>query len=772
MFSYKPNQLIATVTIFGLGGTGARLASLICQQLVSENYSKAIKVILVDGDTVELKNCKRQLFVESEVGKNKAEVIATRYRRAFGANVIALPHFMPNAKDTTDFFSSVDATTPSAKAALSDYLMAVSSRDYPDFQVKKAEGQVANHQLYKEMGRGLNVFVLAVDSVPARQGILAMLQYLALMPGAGREGDYRHSPCPVLNLNTLASKMLVIDGGNEDTFGQVNYFHMAQYSLSPFDLDLIPDKVPYKFQLAAVPMPTGRYLKMVEGGATRRCGDMEQTLAINNLVASNMHLIFQNLFYNLDMTFHKIRFGLNGSYVTSWMDIKWMKGVLSTDKDYAYGVLNTTPVSKVKGIVDTLPLSERDALRYGVLPTALNTSARLHKTTAIGGMAITQRRNASTNDFSNTWNDYVSYATYGSYLPLQVLRGAYLDEFKGLYLYTNTTLLDISWSEIMLPVLLYLTTTNWVHKDRALEFLTMLTEGRISGLGNQYVWQAVTLMQASGVASSAPSSEFCGKHRSTSKRFTLGYSCVHKIDTDPTYLRTPEQVVDLFTYKDEKDRDVTLLVEAKDGLPYLGVSLSLLTDNRSPAVWQVSAGMACLGALALMCKYAPGILKTSNTTAFMITCQQIRVSSTSGVGEAPDGSHYTHLVFRDEAEDETGDSARYISLTHNGELVTKFNQRFLDIVMQYLHDGISTTEVAVFLSRYSPRYMQEVYTVMPDLTLLPYSEREDYYETVPELYEDEGDPENDQEEYDEDGYDEDGYDEEPQVEAEVEDLTQ
>ena len=111
MFSYKPNQLISTVTIFGLGGTGARLASLICQQLVSENYSKAIKIILVDGDTVELKNCKRQLFVESEVGKNKAEVIATRYRRAFGANVIALPHFMPNAKDTTSFFHSVPAET-------------------------------------------------------------------------------------------------------------------------------------------------------------------------------------------------------------------------------------------------------------------------------------------------------------------------------------------------------------------------------------------------------------------------------------------------------------------------------------------------------------------------------------------------------------------------------------------------------------------------------------------------------------------------------------
>lgn len=769
MFSYKPNQLIATVTIFGLGGTGARLASLICQQLVSENYSKAIKIILVDGDTVELKNCKRQLFVESEVGKNKAEVIATRYRRAFGANVIALPHFMPNAKDTTSFFHSVASAPTPAATALSDYLMAVSCRDYPDFQVKKAEGQISNHMLYKEMGRGLNIFVLAVDSVPARQGILAMLQYLALMPGAGRDTDYRQSPGSVMGINTLASKMLVIDGGNEDTFGQVNYFHMAQYSLSPFDLDLIPDKVPYKFQLAAVPMPTGRYLKMVEGGATRRCGDMEQTLAINNLVASNMHLIFQNLFYNLDMTFHKIRFGLNGSYVTSWMDVKWMKGVLTTDKDYAYGVLDAASVRKVKGVVDPLPLSKRDALRYGVLPLALNTAASLSKTTAIGGMAITQRKNASLNDFTTAWGDYVSYATYGSYLSEKLLFGTYLEEFKGLYLYTNTTLLDISWSEMILPVLLYLTTNNWVHKDKVVEFLTMLAEGRVSGLGDQsHIWQAATLIQVPGVSSSAPAGAFCGKQRSVNKRFTLGYSCVQRIDLDPTYLRTPEQVIDLFTYKDEKDRDVTLLVEAKDGLPHLGVSLSLLTDNRSPAVWHISAGMACLGALALMCKYGPGIMRVSTTTAFMITSNQIRNNNASGIGEASNNGHYTSLMFRDEEEDDTGDKAGYISLTLNGELVTKFNQRFLDIVDQYMSWNDDKTEIAKFLSRYCPSYMQPVETVMPDVTLLPYSQRP-VDERVPQLDEDEdGDHENDQEEYDDpDDYEEDDYQEEPQEEVEV-----
>jgi len=64
--------------------------------------------------------------------------------------------------------------------------------------------------------------------------------------------------------------------------------------------------------------------------------------------------------------------------------------------------------------------------------------------------------------------------------------------------------------------------------------------------------------------------------------------------------------------------------------------------------------------------------------------------------------------------------------------------------------------------------MQEVKTVMPDLTSLPYDQRV-VDERVPQLDEDEdGDFENDQEEYyDPDDYEEDDYQEEPQEEVEV-----
>ena len=76
-------------------------------------------------------------------------------------------------------------------------------------------------------------------------------------------------------------------------------------------------------------------------------------------------------------------------------------------------------------------------------------------------------------------------------------------------------------------------------------------------------------------------------------------------------------------------------------------------------------------------------------------------------------------MFRDEGEDDTRDKAPYISLTLNGEIVTKFNQRFLDIVDQYMSWNDDKTEIAKFLSRYCPSYMQPVETVMPDVTQPP-----------------------------------------------------
>lgn len=64
------------------------------KNLITKDFTLA----LVDGDTVEPKNLIRQNFIEQDIGKNKAAVMADRYsphlnegissdRRFFGASV-------------------------------------------------------------------------------------------------------------------------------------------------------------------------------------------------------------------------------------------------------------------------------------------------------------------------------------------------------------------------------------------------------------------------------------------------------------------------------------------------------------------------------------------------------------------------------------------------------------------------------------------------------------------------------------------------------------
>lgn len=59
--------------IIGCGGVGSFLTPVMCMLVGKEN------VTLVDGDTLEAKNLNRQLFSESDIGRNKAEALARRY---------------------------------------------------------------------------------------------------------------------------------------------------------------------------------------------------------------------------------------------------------------------------------------------------------------------------------------------------------------------------------------------------------------------------------------------------------------------------------------------------------------------------------------------------------------------------------------------------------------------------------------------------------------------------------------------------------------------
>lgn len=88
---YTENYLLAPlhpieVNIIGAGGTGSQvltsLARINCALL--QLGHPGLHVTVIDGDVVTKSNLGRQLFSQTEVGLNKAVVLATRINRFFG----------------------------------------------------------------------------------------------------------------------------------------------------------------------------------------------------------------------------------------------------------------------------------------------------------------------------------------------------------------------------------------------------------------------------------------------------------------------------------------------------------------------------------------------------------------------------------------------------------------------------------------------------------------------------------------------------------------
>ena len=82
------------IVMLGAGGTGAYAAPHIYRLL--HVLDRPVRFIIADGDTVEEKNLVRQNFVNSDLGKNKAKVLAERYASAFGMEIEYIPEFIEN----------------------------------------------------------------------------------------------------------------------------------------------------------------------------------------------------------------------------------------------------------------------------------------------------------------------------------------------------------------------------------------------------------------------------------------------------------------------------------------------------------------------------------------------------------------------------------------------------------------------------------------------------------------------------------------------------
>jgi len=78
------------VVLVGCGGTGGFIARDIARLAKQHNFT----LTLIDGDKVEMKNLVRQNFIEEDIGKFKAAVLAERYSQAFGANISCINKYL------------------------------------------------------------------------------------------------------------------------------------------------------------------------------------------------------------------------------------------------------------------------------------------------------------------------------------------------------------------------------------------------------------------------------------------------------------------------------------------------------------------------------------------------------------------------------------------------------------------------------------------------------------------------------------------------------
>jgi len=87
---FDPNVYIKTVTIVGVGGTGASTARIVARIIYDMQRSRrhTPQIVLIDPDRVEEKNIGRQaLFAPSDIGKFKAECVAKRLNFALGLDI-------------------------------------------------------------------------------------------------------------------------------------------------------------------------------------------------------------------------------------------------------------------------------------------------------------------------------------------------------------------------------------------------------------------------------------------------------------------------------------------------------------------------------------------------------------------------------------------------------------------------------------------------------------------------------------------------------------
>ena len=90
---YNPRTNITSIILVGAGGTGSQIARHVARMLYDRKQRNQTvpHFTIIDMDIVEHSNCGRQLFVEANIGQNKATTLARRFNLALGLTIEAIP---------------------------------------------------------------------------------------------------------------------------------------------------------------------------------------------------------------------------------------------------------------------------------------------------------------------------------------------------------------------------------------------------------------------------------------------------------------------------------------------------------------------------------------------------------------------------------------------------------------------------------------------------------------------------------------------------------
>lgn len=109
------------IIVLGAGGTGGYVIPHLYRLAFARKGP--VRIVICDGDIVERKNLIRQNFVEQDIGRNKAEVLAERYSEAFGIECEYRAFFVENEAELKklvlpDFYSSKHNDIPETQKVI------------------------------------------------------------------------------------------------------------------------------------------------------------------------------------------------------------------------------------------------------------------------------------------------------------------------------------------------------------------------------------------------------------------------------------------------------------------------------------------------------------------------------------------------------------------------------------------------------------------------------------------------------------------------------